>query len=148
MNYQNGWVWSEDSTEEQRAARGAEAALNRLSQEAANLYNEIPEARSSRDWDDENAGAAEDAQWESIQDAIDSEYGQDLTSEQLREVQERAWDAAKQDRSDSKADQFAQLEAIEELLSIRGARFKRAYEDWNEDEKFMEYSERDREDER
>jgi hypothetical protein len=37
-----------------------------------------------------------------------------------------------------------ELESIEEMLSDRGARMARPYEHWNEEERFMEYSERER----
>lgn len=40
--------------------------------------------------------------------------------------------------------QARELEAIEELLAARGARMMRPYEHWNEDERYMEWSERDR----
>jgi hypothetical protein len=40
-----------------------------------------------------------------------------------------------------------ELSAIEEALGELGARMMRPYEHWNEDEKYMEYMERDRDDE-
>ena len=38
----------------------------------------------------------------------------------------------------------AQLSAIEDLMATHGARIMRAYEHWNEDERYMQYMECDR----
>lgn len=147
MNYQNGWTWIDDGETdiEQFDTPSNRAAIERLSNEARDLYNEIPEVRR-RGYDD-GGYSAEDARAEDMADSITTEFEEILTEEQLEEVISWGIDDLKHQSSEKKAAQFGQLEAIEQLMAQRGARFARPYEHWNEDEKFMEYSERDRDDE-
>jgi hypothetical protein len=143
MDYQNGWAWRDDATEEQRESAANEAACDRLAAEARNLYNEIPEI--PRRGDDESPECtAEDARWEELVERITDDWADDLTAEQLDEVIQRAGDADKEEQAEKRRGQWGQIEAIEELLSARGGRFCRPYEHWNEDERAMEYAERDR----
>jgi len=118
MNYQN-WKWCDTATEEQMDSESNTAAVNRLAAEARQLYDSIPEIRRRGGHEDYDDGP--DFEFESDEDA--KEY-----SERLRK---------------NRVEAFGQLDAIESLMSVRGARFARPYEHWNEDEQLMEYLERD-----
>lgn len=142
VNYQNGWVWIEGAEIASLDTASNCAAIDRLCNEARNLYNLIPEVR--RKGDDEDSCSAEDAQCEDIAERIETEFAEILTDEQREEVIQMAFEDLKRQKSEEKAAQFGQLEAIEQLMAQRGARFKRPYEHWNEDEKHIEYLERDR----
>lgn len=146
MNYQNGWTWHANATEQQMESAHNKALCDRLAQEARNLYNEIPEVRR-RGYDDDCDYSAEDARAEDTADRVTTELEDSLTSEQLEQVICRAFDDLKQQDADKRAAQFGRLEAIEQLLHLAGGRFCRPYEHWNEDERAMEYAERDRDNE-
>ena len=150
MTYQN-WTWLDVATEEQREDAANAAAVERLCEEARRLYDAIPEPSSNRDRDDDRAGEADEAAWEDLCDRvwqrlteIEDEENVEFTRDQIQEIQQRAGDAYQQDKADQKKAAFGQLDAIEELMEVRGARFTRPYEHWNEDEQLMEYMERDR----
>lgn len=88
------------------------------------------------------------AEWSSIQTQIEHEGferqaayedgdGPDFdTDEEYEEFKQ-----SQHDRSDRRQ---AKLDVIEALLSSHGVRPMRPYEHWNEDERYMEYAERDR----
>ena len=116
MTYQNGWTWCDGATEEQTASAANEAAIERLADEARHLYASIPDIRRHED-----------------DDTPEPEFD---TDEEYEEYRKRLL----HDRQAA----FGQLEAIEQLMAARGARFRRPYEHWNEEERQVEYAERDR----
>lgn len=63
------------------------------------------------------------------------DHAKAAAAEALYEIRKRADEAAKE----------ARIQALEAQLHALGARMCRPYEHWNEDEKYMEYMERDRE---
>ena len=144
MNYQNGWTWLENATESQMESASNKAAIERLANEAKFLYDSIPEVRV-RGYDNEDSYSAEEARAENVAEDIESEFEGTLTGEQMEQVFQMAFSDLKLQDSEKKQAQFGQLDAIEQLMASRGARFQRPYEQWNEDEKYMEYMERDRE---
>lgn len=56
---------------------------------------------------------------------------------------ERVLEIAKRER-EKQADRDLEIELVEDKLAQIGARMMRPYEHWNEDERYMEYMERDR----
>jgi hypothetical protein len=140
MPYQNGWTWLDDATEEQTESVSNKAAIDRLSNEASSIYQSIPEVRR-RGYDDDDSYSAEDARAENEAERITDDWREELTEEQLEQVIQLAFEDLKWQDSEKKQAQFGQIEAIEQLMAARGARFMREYEHWNEDEKLMEYLE-------
>ena len=87
-------------------------------------------------------------EWSSIQTQIedegfrrqaDREDGNEPDFETDEELEEY-----KQSLRNRGAQRQAKLDVIEGLLAAHGARVMRPYEHWNEDERWMEYQERDR----
>lgn len=118
MTYRS-WTWLDDATEEQTENVANKAAVERLAAEARQLYDSIPDPQDERT--QERRDCAYEAAYE--------------------EGGEEAVKKLKQRWSDEKKSAFGQLEAIEELMAVRGARFARDYEHWNEDEKRIELAE-------
>lgn len=115
MNYQN-WAWLDDATNKQREDTQNEAAIVRLCREAASLYNSIPEPGDERTM-------------EALDNALDH-ADSDEHAEQIK--------AQFANRNKSS---WGTLDAIEEMMAARGARFMRPYEHHNENERAMEYAE-------
>jgi hypothetical protein len=115
MTYQK-WEWRDDATEEQTESASNKAAVTRLAAEARTIYDSIPESR--RDDDDDGR---DDFEFDSVEEMHAFEAKQ------------------KQMRTEA----FGQLEALEELLSARGACFTSGdgYERWNEDAERIRYLE-------
>lgn len=126
---------------------GNRAAVERLATEACRIYDAIPEIR--RRGDDDDGPTADDFQWEDACDRLNCDLD-DLdvivTPEQRCEIEARLGEGLKDAKAEARAAAFGQLDAIEELMAGRGARFARPYEHHNEDEARIEYAERDRED--
>jgi hypothetical protein len=148
MNY-SSWTWADNATTEQCEDLANKIAIDRLCAEASRIFEDIPEVPSVRGED--HAAAAEEARWESLMERLESdlrdvedEEGVALTKDQFFEICSRAENAADQERDNQRRMAFATLDAIEDLMAARGARFKRSYEHWNEDERRMEYLERNR----
>lgn len=117
MNYQS-WTWLDDATEEQTDDELNLAAIERLACEARQLFNSIPDPRRAWDGDD----GRDEPEFDSAEEA----------------------EAFTQRQRKATTDKWGQLEAIEELMAARGARFARPYEHHNEDERAIEWMERDR----
>lgn len=115
MTYR-GWKWLDDATEEQTESATNRAACDRLAAEARSIYDSIYDPR-------------DEYQVERFHGYVDS-----LETEEEQEKALREHSAAQQEKRGG-------IAAIEELLAVRGARFARDYEHWNEDEKAMEYAE-------
>lgn len=113
MTYRS-WKWLDDATEEQIDDAANEGAVERLADEARSLYDSIPDPR--RDYDDDSDGGPE---FESDEEAA----------------------AYETSRAKGIKSKWGQLEAIEEMMAARGARFARDYEHHNEMESQIEYLE-------
>jgi len=65
------------------------------------------------------------------------------------EGEDETWEETKkrleQERLQVQAEHDLEIELIEDKLKAVGARMTRPYEHWNEDERYVEYQERDRE---
>lgn len=90
------------------------------------------------------------AEWSSIQTQIEHEgferqaaYEEGYNDGPDFDTDEE-YEEFKQSQRDRSAHRQAKLDVIEGLLESRGVRPMRPYEHWNEDERYMEYAERDR----
>jgi hypothetical protein len=101
------------------------------------------ERESFRDRDDRDEEAdflGEMANEEGDQ-AFDAAEQAGKSKEECQAAQKKAIDAYYAEVDRKKSIPHARLEVIEELLGELGARMKRPYEHWNEDERYMEYME-------
>lgn len=126
-SYTSGWTWRDDATDEQVNDKKNEAAIERLYREISSAYESI------HDRSDERGGESRDM-------ALEAAY-EDAGSDEAGEV---AVAALKARWSDQAKGSWGTIEAVEQLLHARGARLKRPYEDWNEDEQRVRFAEESR----
>jgi len=123
MSTYRRWVWADDATEEQMTSAANKGAVERFAREARGLFDSIPDPA---DRDDRANDGFEDY----------------LAS--LNEEEPGAADRYLAKRAAETAAKWGEIEALEEMMSARGARFARDYEHHNEDEGRMEWAERNR----
>lgn len=134
MTVSRGWTWiNEDAPDESEEAEAKrDAAIDRISAECDDLARRW----SAIQTEIENEGFARRSGYDDDRDDYDP--CEDLDPAELAKIESRK----------KIADELRQheVESIERMLAERGARIMRPYEHWNEDERWMEYSERDRDD--
>ena len=113
MTYQR-WAWCDTDDEDKEHTVEETAMVQRLADEARSLYDSIPEPVVRGEEDDYRGPEFDDVE------------------------EAEAYYKREQDRIKSA---WGQIEAIEALMGVRGARFCRPYEHWNEHEQLMEYLE-------
>lgn len=122
-----GWTWKDDAfkgvkpedVELEMARR--EPAVNMVAEQLASLRGEREQRRMWRDFQ-RDAGELDEPDFES-------------------DEEQAAYDLKVQVQADLER---AEEAALEEQLDRLGARMMRPYEHWNEEERLMEYLERDR----
>lgn len=125
--YTSGWTWLDEATDEQRDCPHNTAACERLYAEISLAYESIPD-RSDEHYLESVDMAREDAY----------ERALDAGGEEAADAAVVAFDAARANKGRAA---WGNIEAVEELLRARGARLKREYEDWNEDEQRVRLAE-------
>lgn len=127
--------WETDGYYDEVAAR-----LDGLMRWWSQLATEAENDRFARDYDDRGYDPGEDCprpRWYDLRE-LDPQYILDLAE---YEAQLAEWNAQRRAGVEMKR---AQVEFIEAQIYDAGARIMRPYEHWNEDERLVEYLERDR----
>lgn len=120
-----GWQWIDEDAEMTDAEIDrVTPLLDRLAVEWSNLHHA-----------EEQRGFCRQADIEDGRDDRDFDSDEEMESAQLMD---REMETLRMDRHES------QLGAIEAAMARHGARMMRAYEHWNEDERYMQYMECDR----
>ncbi len=125
-----GYAWLSDEVEhsDQDCAR-AETLAKRWSQ----LHDAEEQRRFRRTSDYEDGGDYGPEPCEECERCVAGDDGQ---CEQIK-----AWE---QHALEQQAERDLEIELVEDKLQMLGARMMRPYEHWNEDERYMEYAERER----
>jgi hypothetical protein len=116
-----GWNWIDEDAE--RTEEETER-LTPMLDELAAQWSQLTAAEEQRGW----------ARQAAIEEG---DPGPDFDTDEEAED----WERERRKRSDL---QQLRVEGIEAQLAHFGARMMRPYEHWNEDERYMEYAERDR----
>ena len=120
------WTWIND--EDENVNEDIAPTLDALASEWSAIQREI-----------EYDGFARQARYE------DGDYGPDCDDENCWPKEPCAdCKAAQKAKRSREAVREVKMEVIEGMLEKYGARMMRPYEHWNEDERYMEYMERDR----
>ena len=117
-------------------------------QKLASEWNDINRRIEERSWRsrdesydeaDYHAERADEDAYQALNEAEES--NPNLSKDDRDEIKEKAINAyyAKLDKKEKEI--YLRRDVIEELLADLGARMQRAYEHWNEDEKYVEYME-------
>jgi len=114
----------------------------------ASEWNEYHDKIERRGWisdeerydeEDYHADQAEDAAYDAACEA--EEKNPNITKEELAIIRDKAIDDYHAEVNAKARIDHDRIEVIEELLGELGARMMRPYEHWNEDERYMEWSE-------
>lgn len=125
MSYTNGWTWLEDATEEQMEN---EARCNSLYAKIRELYDSVPDPSA----DAERLDRILESIWEAA-----FERHSDLSTTEARAAADKAVQHYQQQQTAKTQLLWDQIEFFETKLSEAGARLRRPYEHWNEDEQRM-----------
>jgi hypothetical protein len=131
------WHWLEDEAFDEafKGFTGEEAIEAEMDKRTPRIKEVAARLRSIQQ-DNEQAGFLQD----DYDDRDDYDPCEDLDEEEAKSYQ-----VSKDiDEKIRAAQENAEIEVLEEELARLGARLARPYEHWNEDEKLMEYMERDR----
>jgi hypothetical protein len=132
--YTNGWTWCDQATEEQMNA-GTETQCDAYAAEISRLYTSLPD---NSDHDEERRVACMDVVYET---AVETAMSHGLSMADAH----KAADAELKQREERQAAAhqlvWDQMEFFEHKLWQLGARLRRPYEHWNEDEKLMAHLE-------
>jgi hypothetical protein len=163
-----GWSYSDDREPEDEndlRAKIRREMIDKLASEWNDLNSKLEE-RSFRS--DEDREAEADAMADRAADYADEKLGLWVQEqigqgapfdENVLNKPQRQWPSEVLEQHQKFTDEFYQndkkhgddtglrMQVVEELLGELGARMMRPYEHWNEDERYMEWSERDRGDE-
>lgn len=121
--FTNGWTWLDTASEEQMTAVGVEARCDLYAQHIASLYHEIPEPGDER-WEN-NLNVLYEQTFEN------SRYEDPITAHlEAKQACEQAQSA----REAQVKLRWDQIEFFENKLNELGARLRRDYEHYNEDE--------------
>jgi hypothetical protein len=118
---ERGWTWIDEEVEHPRE-EALKPLLDRLAGEWSTLQTSIEQKGWARQAAMENPGECDEPDFDTDEEAASYRQVQQVT----RELE------------------GLRLTAIESQLEHFGARLRRPYEHWNEDEAIMEYAERDR----
>ena len=129
-----GWVFEEDVPEESGEGESAESEETDIQYE---IRKQIVQGLVGR-WNQLH-NQIEEAGWRR-QQAHEEGYYEEYDTDEEAAAAERA-------RKIRDGAMLAELDEIANRLRSYGARMMRPYEHWNEEEKYMEYMERDRDDE-
>ena len=128
------WYWLEDTAFDAAFASLDEEAREVEMERRTPFINEIAARISSIRRANEAEGFLRQSRMEDGD--YEEDYSEDLDDESLARVElNQRIQAAKED---------AELRTLEEALARLGARMARPYEHWHEEEKLMEYMERER----
>jgi len=141
------WTWlTEDGPDEQEDELKLEVIKEQINKlvDRWNGLEERYEVRRSRQYpsgESFDCGEAEmceeQAQEEALERGLEGRDAREYTEKRVEEL------LAERDRERERYFDkiIAEQQVIEEMMSSLGARFKRPYEHWNEEEKYMEYME-------
>ena len=127
---QRGYAWLDESIER---SEQDEARAKALAAKWSQLHNEDEYRRFARQADYEDG---RDYGPEPCEECGACIAGDEENCEFIK--------ACEQARLDLEAERSLEIELVEDKLNAMGARMMRPYEHWNEDERYMEYQERDR----